>query len=81
MGSGRIWVPKKSGFLWVLGDFGFPTTSLLMGSGSKSLVQVGFWYFFWGSGTKRVGVFPWVLGFRVPEAITNLDSKTGEILQ
>ena len=40
MGSGRIWVPKKSGFLWVLGDFGFPTTSLLMGSGTKK-----FWAF------------------------------------
>ena len=42
MGSGtisqvRVWVPKKkSDFLRVLGDFGFPTTSLLMDSGSKS---------------------------------------------
>ena len=38
MGSGRV--PKKSGLLRVLGDFGFLTTSLLMGLGTKSRVRV-----------------------------------------
>jgi len=33
----RVWVPKKSGFPQVLGGFGFPTTSLLMGLGTKNV--------------------------------------------
>ena len=49
----RFGYQKKSGFLWDLGDFGFTTTSLLMGSGSKSWVQVQFLGF--RSGTKKVG--------------------------
>ena len=57
--SGRVRVPKKLGFPWILGDFGFPATSLLMGLGSKSRVRV----------TKKSG-FPQVLGYRVPEPIT-----------
>ena len=36
-GSGQVWVPKKLGFPRVLGFFGIPTTSLLMGSGSKKV--------------------------------------------
>lgn len=44
LGSGQVRVPKKSGFhpgFWILD---LPTTSLLIGSGSKSWVWVGFGY-------------------------------------